>query len=262
MSNLIERLDFLHPPLAEVSIGVQFAPVEGYSSIHAGEIRGLYLEEYPSVTERPHIQPTFETFGGTPRRAPGFSIVVGSQHPSYVLTGDAGGKSIQYQDDRIGLSWKKRGSEKNVYPRYEKIAEDFESYITRLNNYFKNKFQREIYVTQAEISYINVIELDEEEEIGSLFSLLDVSGVYVEQVNTIITEVLADDAGERPVARMHYAISNMGGNRWKFSLTLRGAPDGKKIGMVMPFISDGRRFILDRFMKFTTTSAHKRWGIQ
>ena len=57
--------DFTDPPLDEVVIGVQFAPVPGYNSVHSMGIWELFQPEFPKVVEQPMIETQFETFGGS-----------------------------------------------------------------------------------------------------------------------------------------------------------------------------------------------------
>ena len=122
--------EFRAPPLSEFVVGVQFAPIPGYSSIDARAIWELFRSEFPIVQEQTPLPPQFETFGGG--QSSGFQIQFGTVAGPMRLwfVGEQNNHLLQFQPDRFLLNW--RRSDQGSYPRYEVIADRFQELLCAL----------------------------------------------------------------------------------------------------------------------------------
>lgn len=258
--------DFADPPLDEVVLGVQFAPVAPYSSVHARDIWELFSNEYPAVEEQPLLHPQFETFGGA-NIQPNIQFQIGNPQVGsrlwFVSTDDS--HLLQFQRDRFLTNWRRRPIN-GPYPRYEKIAKRFENSLIILGNHLKDKFSYYMDINQAEATYINIIQVDNFSDVGNWFSLWNDGILNIEGVNASFSEVIKDENG-KPHARLFHEIQSVfsidGKHRaFKLTLTFRGKPAHNDIESAIGFLSKGREAIVLRFKQITTNRAHQMWKIQ
>jgi len=260
--------DFANPPLDEVVLGVQFAPVPGFTSVHMREVWDLYRDEFPKVQDHPLLAPSFETFGGTPPQPIGF--------PPFFLSGAMGGVGrvwfisetenhlLQFQPDRLLTNWRKSPNDQ-PYPRFESIEAVYDSCVRKLADFFKDRFGHALRVNQAEVAYINIIPVDAFSEAAKYFENWKTTVPELEGLNIATVEVIHDDQC-KPYARLiqevQSAFSPEGRRVYKMSLIFRGKPAGETSDDSMKFLAQGREAIVTKFKELTTTEAHKLWGIK
>jgi len=255
--------DYKSPPLTEVVIGVQFGATKKYSSINSNGVWELFKAEFPDIQEHPQIDPQFETFGGVGQSGLNFKFGTPPLHNRLWFVSSDENHLLQFQDDRFLLNWRSVSGQE-IYPRHEAVAQSFYDHFEKLGGYFSSKFDHVLKVTQAEISYINIIPVGALEEVGDWLSFFQVSSIQPEKISSNFTEVITDSQNN-PVARMSYelqsAISNDGKKQKALRLVLsyRGAPAGEDIEAVKSFMASGRKMIVDRFTELTTREAHKSW---
>ncbi|BAV46423.1 hypothetical protein MesoLj113a_34870 [Mesorhizobium sp. 113-1-2] len=253
--------DFGNPPLDEVVLGVQFARHPGYSDLFAWRVREEFKSEFPNYAEVPRLDPRFEVFGGAETMA-NFQISFQSTEPSkrYWFIADDDSHLLQFQDDRFLLNWRRRAS--RAYPRFEAISAMFDGFLTRLAAKFDSD-RSPLVINQAEISYINAIPLTDGTRMSDWLSIVQPTGLNIEQLNANFSEVVFSPDGKDPVARMHYEVSLHSTREVKrairLGITYRGAPSQKDVSGVKNFFADGRVKIINRFCDLTTEQAHKVW---
>jgi uncharacterized protein (TIGR04255 family) len=258
--------DFANPPLDEVVLGVQFAPVPGFTSVNVREVWDLFKDEFPNVQDHPRLHPIFETFGGTPPQPLGF--------PSFFMGGGSVGRVwfvsetenhlLQFQPDRFLANWRKSPNDQ-PYPRYERIAETYEANLKKLTILFSNRFGHDLMINQAEITYINIIHVNSFREAKNYFENWKYAAPELEGLNITTVEVI-QDGDEKPFARLIQEIQSAysldGKKLFKMSLTFRGKPAGEDGTQAMNFLAQGRGQIVLKFKDMTTIDAHKFWGLQ
>ena len=256
--------DYSDPPLNEVVLGIQYVPVPAYSSINAQEIWNLFCRDFPIVQEQPLIPPVFETFGGTNLR-PSFQFEIGGAPVGSRLWFIAPNRDhlIQFQSDRFLANWRKQ-SETHDYPHFEPIAAAFEKNLSSLEKYFLERFSYTISINQAEVSYINLIPVEDFSDVGLWFSFWQGKNLNMETMNLNFKEIMRGSNGQ-PIARLHHELQSvftMDGRHKAFqlSLTFRGKPPDGNINSALDFIKLGREVIVNRFTLMTTTQAHEHWG--
>ena len=255
--------DFELPPLDEVVVGVQFDPPSEYSSIHTKDVWELFKNEFPKVQEQPQLEPTFETFGGVnPPPGINFKFGNGPLRCRYWFISDEQSHLIQFQEDRFLLNWRNRPKE-SEYPRFEKIAESFENNFSLLQSFYKKTFNVPLEINQAEVSYINIVNVDSYSELSEWIALSGLENIELEGLSVNFSEVIKDKDG-KPFARLLHELQSVLTRDGKikgfrFNLTFKGKPRGSEISDAMDFLFTGRSHIVNRFCELTTEKAHIAW---
>lgn len=256
--------DYTHPPLNEVVLGVQFTPVPGYSTVNAQGVWDLFRYDFPTVQEQPLLSPVFETFGGT-NLQPSFQFEIGGAPMGNRLWFIAPGNDnlIQFQSDRFLVNWRKQSSS-HRYPRFEAIAKAFERNLSILEKHLLKHFKYQILVNQAEISYINLIPVNDFSEVGLWISLWNGDRFGVESLNLNFRDIVRSDDGQ-PIARLHHELQSVftvdGKHKaLRLTITVRGKPSDGDPKSALDFLATGREVIVQRFTLITTPHAHKTWG--
>ncbi len=256
--------DFSNPPLDEVVLGVQFAPVPNYSSVGSREVWGLFKDAFPIVEEHPLLNPQFETFGGAnPPHDLSFFLgqpPVGTR--LWFVSQDLN-HLIQFQPDRFITNWRKTGN-LQPYPRFEAISDSFEKNLLLLSEHFRAVFNYQLQINQAEVTYINLIPASEFAEAGKWFGVCNSASVDVESIRTNFAQVATDGDG-KPYARLITDIQSVfllpaRKKLFKMSLVFKGKPAASDIPSAMEFIRGGRERIVKQFRDITTAEAHESWG--
>lgn len=256
--------DFTDPPLDEVVLGVQFAPVNGYTSVGASRIWDVFRAEFPTVEEHPVLDPQFEMFGGANLQA-GPRIHVGAPPVGsrlWFLSEDEN-HLLQFQPDRFISNWRRRPNTEQ-YPHFEGLAAAFEENLSRLSSRLNADFGFRMTINQAEVSYINVIPVERFSDASDWFALWDGGMIDIEGLNVSFNEVFRDQNG-RPFARLNHQIQSvvtMDGAKkaFRFSLVFKGKPEGENMDSALRFLATGRDAIVMRFEETTTAKAQEYWG--
>jgi uncharacterized protein (TIGR04255 family) len=260
--------DFENPPLDEVVLGVQFAPVPGFRTVHVREVWDLYRAEFPKVQDQPPLLPAFETFGGVPPQQSGFQPLFMGTNSGIARVWFVSEKEnhlVQFQPDRLLANWR-RTPHDQPYPRFETILAAYDLNLDHLASLFLDHFDHSIQINQAEISYINIIPVETFSEAENFFKVWKSVSQEFEGLNLTLVEVI-HDPDSRPYARLiqeiQSAYSPDGKHKaYKLNLTFRGKPVGSSKDDAMKFLTQGREIIVRRFANLTTTSAHKLWGVK
>jgi uncharacterized protein (TIGR04255 family) len=247
--------------LNEVVVGVQFDPIDGLQSRHYFDVYQLFAEDLPVVSEHAPLDPKYETFG-TGLRNPALSVSLAPpvSHPRMWLASDVGDHLVQFQPDRLLLNWRKR-NEDQQYPHFEGIVELYEAYLNKLSKYIKERFSSGIAVSQAEVSYINIVEIDDLRDAPSFFSCLGRVEDDLESITYSSSSVLSKN--DKPVARYFREINsaflkNSSRRALRASLTVRGSP-GSGSDFLTAFFFEAREKIVLDFEAITTKKAHDLW---
>ncbi len=256
--------DFSDPPLDEVVLGVQFAPVPKYSSVGSREVWGLFKDAFPIVEEHPLLSPQFETFSGA-NPLPDLPFFLGRPPVGsrlWFFSRDLN-HLIQFQPDRFITNWRKTAN-LQPYPRFETIADSFEKNLLLLAEHFKAVFSYQIEINQAAISYVNLIPVGEFAEAGRWFTVCNSGSVDVEALSTNFVQVVRD-RDRKPYARFVTELQSVftlpaRKKAFKMSLAFKGKPAASDVPSAIAFLRDGRERIVKHFRDITTAEAHESWG--
>ncbi len=255
--------DFTDPPLDEVAFGVQFEPVPGYSSVHSMKVWDLFKPEFPGVEEHHLLDTQFEIFGGANVQAGPRIHIKGAPIGSrlWFLSEDKN-RLLQFQADRFIANWRKRPTQQ-PYPRFEKISDAFEKNLNKLAVHLTSKFECQIEINQAEVTYVNIIPVENFSQAGDWFELWNDGGIDIEALNYSFNEVIRGSDG-KPLARLNHEIKSVftadsSHKAFRLSLTYKGKPADNNIASAMEFLANGREAIVTRFGEITTKKAHQIW---
>lgn len=256
--------DFANPPLDEVVLGIQFAPVPKYSSVGSREVWSLFKDAFPIVEEHPLLSPQFETFGGA-NPAHDLPFFLGQPPVGtrlWFVSQDLN-HLIQFQPDRFITNWRKTAN-LQPYPRFEAISDSFEKNLVLLSEHFRAVFNYQIEINQAEVTYVNLIPVSEFAEAGKWFSVCNSASADVEAISTNFVQAVTHSDG-KPYARFITEIQSVFSlparkRAFKMSLAFKGKPAASDIPSAIEFIRDGRERIVKRFRDITTDEAHESWG--
>lgn len=256
--------DFSDPPLVEVVLGVQFAPVPRYASVHSKGVWELFKNEFPKIAEHSILEPQFETFGGANVQSGPRIQLSGAPIGSrlWFVSSDEN-NLLQFQPDRFIANWRKQPTSV-PYPRYEWISDSLEKNLKKLEKHLLTEFSYEMDINQAEISYINIVPVDDFSSLSEWFNIWDGKKLNFEAFNCNFNEVVKDESGN-PIARLKYdlqtAFSASGKDKvFRLSLTYKGKPAKNDIFSAMEFFAQGRQLIVKRFDDLITQNAQQHWG--
>lgn len=257
--------EFDNPPVVEVAIGVQFRPLPGLRGLNLAPLQAIWRDVYPLSQEQPPLMPVVE---GDP---PGvgqlqlglLSVPVTRQW----FLSQSGNELVQIQPDRLLVNWR-AGEPPEKYPRYRHMRSIFESRFTELAEFTKGHGLGDLDIVQAELSYINVIQLNRE-NLGRIETFLKgwsgTPGHHLdppEEARLTFT-YLVPGVGIPPV-RLYAEVSpaqlSTGKRVLFFTLTIRGNPGGRTLDEVLKFLDEAHSQLVRSFAELTEESMHALWG--
>ena len=260
--------DFVHPPLVEVALSMQFEELSNFRAIHLGALWDKFSKErFPLTEEQPPVPPTLEPLG-IPQisLSPQFQVLNLPPLPRYLFMNSANSFIIQVQQDRFTVNWRRR-SPQEMYPRYEAVAAKFEEFAGSFNEFLVTEGLGKLRVTQAEVTYVNRIETAElpgdVDRIVSVLSSRYSDGFLhdPEEVNLTLRFPLHEEGVLKGrlhiVARTGAAVDAR--NPMNLMLLARGKPQGDDIKAALDFFAVGRKHIVSAFASVTSKEMHLKW---
>lgn len=256
---------FDHPPVVEVAVGVQFRPIFAMRGLGLAGLRDKWRTQYPRIEEQPALPPISE---GSPSRLPQVQFNVVSLPPTRQwFLSELGTELVQVQPDRLIVNWRS-GEAQAEYPRYRQIRETFINRFNDLAQFAIDEGFGEPEITQAELTYINVIDA-KPDELGRIERFFkgwsEVSGHHLgapEQARVTLSFVIPGlgNSQARLYVEINPAQRQSGEPVLFFTLTVRGNPGGKSFAEAMKFIDEARDHVTRSFDELTEESMHDVWG--
>lgn len=258
--------DFRKPPLVEVALSLQFAPITGLTTAHIGLLWQKYRSQLPLIEEHPPLDPAPED--SDPRKPPRVEIVFGNKPPvpRVWFLSEAKTELLQIQQDRFIHNWRKVGDD-DAYPRYEQIRDQFRKEVGAFSQFLSEERLGELSIKQCEITYVNHFKFDAEDaDFGKVENLIANWQPLPEAASLPTPEDLSltwryrmpDDAG-----RLHVMVRpawDANEQRfWTMSLMARGGPTGEDAEGAFAFFEVGRQWIVRGFTDLTTETMHREW---
>ena len=148
--------EFEHPPVDEVVIGLQFAPVARFTSSHFGLYWQRIKDRYPSSEDQPPLAPQLERNDIAPLPTT-LAFRTGLPMPRCWFLDETGNNLIQVQNERFLANWRRvKGDEE--YPRFAHLIDRFRKEWQAFLEFAKEQDVGELNVNQCEVSYINHFE--------------------------------------------------------------------------------------------------------
>lgn len=246
------------PPVIEVVMGVQFAPLQDFLAPHLGKFWNEVEQEYPKCSENPPIMPQVEDFerpGGLASRK--FSIGTKPDLPRVFLVDESGHWLIQIQRDRFLHNWR-MSTEK--YPRFPEVRKRFFEQWSKFEQFIEVNVLGSIEINQLEITYLNRIPLASKKlpEVFPDFQWRDERRLLSSPESMEVSCTFrCEDTPKRLRATIQPSLHGEH-HEMRFELTVRG---GLKEGETLDdWYSDGREWIVKAFADLTSEQWHKKWS--
>ena len=258
-----------NPPIDEVAIGVQFAPVAGFVDAHAGLFWQRVMATYRRAESQPRIETPPEVLDAPLGLTTGFPQLIGpalgartfliSEDETYLL---------QLQNNRFYRNWRRR---MDPYPHFEELENAFRVDYTAFCEFLDDATLPRPVLSQAEVTYINWIT-----DLG-MDDFLRLSGSATmhlpavddhPQDQTWAARYLVRDSEDQPLARLH--VQCVPAVRFDQGRPTQGSQ--LSLSYIVPFsepsspealessLFDGRNAIVRGFTSLTTDEAHRHWG--
>jgi uncharacterized protein (TIGR04255 family) len=150
-------MKFHNPPIIEIVLGVQFAPLSPWCGGHAGWFWKQFLgKEWKHTADAPLIGDLFEKFDTEQTWGPaGVSLFMAQSSPSRLqITNEDGDRMIQIQSTRFHYNWKKASGR---YPSYETILKEFLANLNLFKKFINEAAVGEFAPNQWELTYVDHI---------------------------------------------------------------------------------------------------------
>ena len=272
----VPDVDFFHlkhPPVVEVSLGIQFDPIERLNGLHVGLYWSERRLEFPKTEEHHPIAPEFEVFPRlrTREARPAFTIHDSPSVPRFWFLNETGSELIQIQQDRFIHNWRKLGNE-DSYPSYGNVREIFVREVHGFRDFLQRESLGELTVNQCELAYVDHIvsgeHWTEHHELDAVFrwwSSAPVSEVErPEEIHVHQRHLIIGPDG-KPCGRLHLSIEPAwrvtdGKPIFLFRQVARGMGDGTSIDDALAFLDLAHDFVIRTFAGSMTQSMLESWG--
>jgi uncharacterized protein (TIGR04255 family) len=260
--------EFQNPPVIETVLGVEFAPLQGWSIPHFGLLWNEFKEEYP----------LFEVQPALPRSSNDLEVGLGAQTtPNLQLAALLSSRCwffnedrtslVQVQSDRFLHNWIK-SSAADEYPRYENIRPMFEREWDLFRNFLSTQKVPLPTSVRCEVTYVNHIERGENwHTFGDLTDLLKVSlgGEKLDflplpdQVICNARYPMTDALGTLTITFEPAIRKTDQKEVLQLRLTAQGGAESARSEDIVKWLDKGREWIVRGFTDFTTPRAHQLW---
>jgi len=271
----VQGPDFERPPIEEVALSVQFAPLRGLTTAHLARYWESVRDQFPSWREAAPIPAAVELFGAPLMATPKFELrVEGGVVPNRALfEGASGGEWVQVQRDRFARNWRRREGS-HEYPRFPALRARFGDDLRAFRDFVTTSGLPDLEINQCEITYVNLLTAGEgwsqHGDVGAVISPL--SGAtsdgrlpLPESVDATFRYLFVWPGEAEPAGRLHVHVTPVhrivdGEPMLKVVLTARGRPRGTDVAQASSWLEVGHDFLVRAFTSLTTPTMHQRWG--
>jgi len=226
--------DYVKPPVIEVAIGVQFAPLTEFSLAHVGLYWATIRETFPRVEEQVPIIHVVEPTPGAPEALLGFQFTDKPPLPRVWFLDASGNRLIQVQRDRFLHNWRKVNPT-DEYPRFPSVREAFFRFWQGFNAFLtENNLKPN--PDQCELTYVNHLKKGEGwnamadlEKVFTTFVWRTRSGFLPgpDSAHWSLRFLLPGNRGRLHIDVVPVRVPPQNDPVIRFSLTARGRPQGE-----------------------------------
>ena len=152
----VTQTDWKRPPVIEVVLGIQFAPIAGLTNGHLGWFWRSVEATYPRASDSAPIQPVLESFEEEPEfgyHSIGFAQARGDSRLR--MASVDGSRMLQAQNGWLVSNWVKRTE--GPYPGYTGVLEQFQDGLGAFVGFLKERGLGELAPNLWEVTYIDHI---------------------------------------------------------------------------------------------------------
>ena len=266
-------VEFERPPIVELVLGVQFAPLSRLTSGHLGWFWKQFLDDqWVSASDAPLLADQFETFEDQGRwRIPGKMQVMldaKANPPRLQLENATGDRMIQVQESRFHYNWKRRDQ---LYPSFQRVRVEFDRQLGQFRRFLAASGLGELCPNQWELTYVDGIPRGELWQTvadwhrvlpGLLAGPPSIDGICTENASGEWTFEMTPRRGRLHVAIRQARITDTNETVLLVQTTARGpigreANDDLAAGLVQ-----GHSVAVRTFLSITSAEAHAHWGVR
>jgi len=266
----LRPVDFGQPPVVETVLGVQFAPMGGWSIPHFGLLWSEIKDRYPRFEVQPPIGAEVGLRFGRDANDPNKPTVDFGSIPIRCWFFDASEATLlQVQNNCFFHNWRKvTGREE--YLHYDRVRPLFREQWLKFIEFLKKHSIESPNVFQCEVSYVNHIERGKGWTFADLPSVLPVwSGHHSDEflphpevVSVNAVYPIADKRGRLQVV-MQPAIRQLdSADILQLTLTARGKPRSSQIDDILAWFDIGHEAVVRGFKSFTSPTMHEAWRLK
>jgi uncharacterized protein (TIGR04255 family) len=260
---------FENPPIVELVLGVQFAPLRGLSSGHIGWFWKRYLgDEWTNAVDTFPIMDQFETFGNQPRaKVPDLSVLL-NQGPlarRVQISTETGARMVQVQPTRFHYNWQKKA---HAYPSYQDMSREFHLNFERFARFVAEAKLGPLEPNQWEITYVDHVPKGNLWENSSdwhkIFpgllapsSLID--GISFESVGGEWHFEIRPGKGRLHLGIQYGLVGEQSEPTLILNSTARGPINQETRLDLRAGLALGHEKLIEAFLKITSPEAHKAW---
>jgi len=264
---------FENPPLQEVVLGVQFAPVPMLAGPHLGVLWSRFRSRFPEVQIHAPLAPSIERFGVEQIGKLDLRLEFSEAPPAprTWFLDKSGTELVQLQPDRFVQNWRRRETEAE-YPRYPKLRSAFSGQLRMLAEFVEQEKLGAIQPEQCELTYVNHIvrgaEWTSHADLTAITPLVASTAIRpflgAAENMALVVKYLIKGGDERLFGRLHVnftpAFRNSDGEpMFILTMTARGAPRGEGIDGVLAFLDLAHEWVVRGFADVTTPAMHRAW---
>jgi uncharacterized protein (TIGR04255 family) len=268
MPEKIPLPDYKQPPVTEVAVSIQFAPLQELTAAHIGLYWAKIKDAFPSVKEQPPIVHLVENPEAEYKF--GMSLSQKPDLPRIWFTDKTGTALIQVQRDRFVYNWR-RVKDSDEYIRFPAIKKKFLLRWGEFSSFLKEQGISDPQVDQCELTYVNRIDQGELWESpakwGNLFPLLawKPKSTFLPEPENLRLHMRFSAPAVR--GRMHVDIlpAILPGSKApiiQFSLTVRGLPAKLTDEALDSWYETAREWIVTGFADLVSKEADVLWQRQ
>lgn len=264
---------FERPPVTQVNMGLHLQALN-LRAIDLGELYSRFKEFYPVIEEQPPSPLQIEQFtGSSPSVHFQFQLLDRPPLPTLVFFSKDRSSLVQVDSSRFVCAWR-RSSADAAYPSYENFRREFLRNLEIFDKFTVDINAASKVITQAEISYINEIPMDDGPRPDILVQRVPDFNQQVSASGDRVTAIGITQhftyANEQNIeySRLHISsepVSTESGQVLRLSLVYRGEPrerfpDMDEFAAATSFLDQGHDRIVRAFAENTTPDAHEAWG--
>jgi uncharacterized protein (TIGR04255 family) len=256
--------NFSAPPIDEVAIGIQFAPLNGWTEPYFGLFWSKVRDQYPRVETQPRVEGPIENFNQAPGPITQMQFLPASGRSWYISNDDE--SLIQIQNNRFVQNWRRRTGD---YPHFEEVRDRFWMSFNTFRKLTSDENLPAPVIQQLELTYVNWISdipVDQLLKIGK-GSYLTLSEIEAHPESQDWAARYLVKANGEPSARLYVQCQQAvrlgvphAGPGTQLSLVYRAPKiDGMSDSELEAHLEKGREIIVTAFTELTTESAHETW---
>ncbi len=258
---------FGNPPVVETVLGVQFDPLAGFSTAHAGSYWTTIRSEWPTIVEVAELPEAFERFGDERVWGrEGIHVRPGTAPNRVQIINTAEDRMIQIQRSRFIYNWRKRNGH---YPSFAAILPEFREKLAAFTEFVRVVGLGDVQLNQWEVTYVNHLPRgalwdspkDWRHIFPGFFAPADnVDGQRLESSGGEWSYVLGQNEGRLHVKIRHARVGGpTGPEALALTFTARGPVSPEQALQIDQCLRRGHEAIVSSFVAMTSGKAHEAW---